>query len=317
MSTHSTDKIQEIIDNTHFVEWVRSDFNTHNDFWELWKTQNSTDTDALDEAILLFRTMQEPAKDIDSKAWDRIQQTIQTEIHISKVIKMRWLPIISAIAASFILIFSVYSAFFADNSIVAEDSLVNHVLPDGSSVTLNKDSKIKYSKRNFLDQRSLTLKGEAFFEVKKGSTFSVRSESGIVQVLGTSFNIFDRKGYMEVACKTGSVAVRSQNSTKNSILTPGDKVKVSGNLHEVIIQKENEHLWTSGSFIYDNHELEIVLAELTRQFRLKLDLKADINQRKYNGYFKSDDLQKAIYSVCWPMGLDCEVKGNKLVVTER
>lgn len=317
MSTHATDKIHEIIDNPQFAEWVKSDFNKANGYWDQWKAQNSTDLGALDEAILMYLKLQEPAKNIDSKIWDRIHQSIQSDIHQPRATQLRLLPIISAIAAAFILILGVYSLFYSDHLIVATDGFVSHVLPDGSSVTLNKDSKISYSKHNFLAQRNLTLEGEAFFEVKKGSTFSVHSTSGMVEVLGTSFNIYDRSGHLEVTCKTGKVAVTSQNSSKRSVLAPGDKIKVIGDHQEVMRQKENEHFWTSGSFNFENQDLELVLTELARQYRLKLDLKADIHQRKYNGFFKSDDLKNAVASVCWPMGLDCRVVGNKLVVTER
>jgi ferric-dicitrate binding protein FerR (iron transport regulator) len=44
---------------------------------------------------------------------------------------------------------------------------------------------------------ALTLE-EAYFQVKKGQTFSVNTTDGVVKVLGTHFNVKQRKNYFEV-----------------------------------------------------------------------------------------------------------------------
>ena len=50
--------------------------------------------------------------------------------------------------------------------------------------------KFQFDKKRFTDERIIQLRGEAFFEVEKGSRFVVQTGKGAVEVLGTSFNVF-------------------------------------------------------------------------------------------------------------------------------
>ena len=71
-------------------------------------------------------------------------------------------------------------------------------LPDGSKVNLNADSRLTYKPYQWIISRNVELEGEAFFEVKQGKRFSVKSNQNKVNVLGTSFNIFSRPGNYRV-----------------------------------------------------------------------------------------------------------------------
>jgi ferric-dicitrate binding protein FerR (iron transport regulator) len=58
---------------------------------------------------------------------------------------------------------------------------------------LNAASKLSFNEKKWADQRALTLEGEAFFKVQKGQTFSVNTTAGVITVLGTQFNVKERK----------------------------------------------------------------------------------------------------------------------------
>ena len=85
-------------------------------------------------------------------------------------------------------------------------TITTHVLPDGSTVTLNANATLSYDK-DFSAKRDISLSGEAFFEVKRGSTFTVKTTLGNVEVLGTSFNVIVEEKNFEVICKSGKVLV--------------------------------------------------------------------------------------------------------------
>ena len=50
-------------------------------------------------------------------------------------------------------------------------------LPDNSQVSLNALSSVTYNESSWDENRELTLNGEAFFKVEKGSTFEVKTKS--------------------------------------------------------------------------------------------------------------------------------------------
>lgn len=74
----------------------------------------------------------------------------------------------------------------------ASDSTKVIELPDGSKVTLNRGSSVNYPENmNTANERNVTLKGEAYFEVKKGSAkkFNVYAGNTKTIVVGTEFNL--------------------------------------------------------------------------------------------------------------------------------
>lgn len=90
----------------------------------------------------------------------------------------------AAIAASLAIIIGCYQLFYfsnVDTTGFSETKIV--VLNDNSHVTLNAKSELSYPSL-FKFNRNLKLNGEAFFEVQKGSTFTVNTNLGKVQVIG-------------------------------------------------------------------------------------------------------------------------------------
>ena len=65
------------------------------------------------------------------------------------------------------------------------------LLPDGSRVWLNADSKLTYPEQFAKYNRDVTLEGEAYFEIAKNkkSPFQVFAENVKIQVTGTCFNV--------------------------------------------------------------------------------------------------------------------------------
>lgn len=104
------------------------------------------------------------------------------------------------------------------------------ILPDGSLVVLNSGSIVRYPSR-FTDSRTVTLEGEAFFQVVKDSSkpFVVVTKLMHTKVLGTSFNVSaykDRDSRVNVM--SGKVAVQAENSPNEQvILKANEQVLVS------------------------------------------------------------------------------------------
>jgi ferric-dicitrate binding protein FerR (iron transport regulator) len=108
-----------------------------------------------------------------------------------------------------------------------------YLLPDGSRVTLEPNSRLKYSPHFNVTLREVQLEGQGFFEVRpcKEKPFLVYTNGVTTKVLGTSFTIrsFHKDSKVSVAVKTGKVSVytkpaKPSDSSEEIILTPNQEV---------------------------------------------------------------------------------------------
>jgi transmembrane sensor len=100
------------------------------------------------------------------------------------------------------------------------------VLSDKSSVTLGPKALLKFPKQFIGNERTVYVRGDAFFEISHDTTrpFFVHVGEVTTRVLGTSFNINSDEKKVVVSVKTGKVSVTA-NSTKTEavVLTPNQQ----------------------------------------------------------------------------------------------
>lgn len=156
------------------------------------------------------------------------------------------------------------------------NQLVN--LPDGSSIYLNRNTLLSYRK-NFGDKtRSVSLSGEAFFDIAPdvSKPFSINAGKAIVKVVGTSFNVItqnDEKA-VEVYVKTGKVELSDSSGTKSMFLEPEYIGIMNSKISDKTINKNKNYLsWNTGLLVYDGEKLNDVLKDLKRVY--DMDIIAD------------------------------------------
>ena len=147
------------------------------------------------------------------------------------------------------------------------------ILPDGSTITLNSVSSIKY-KRNFIENREIILEGEAFFNVQKGKTpFIIITDFGKIEVLGTLFNVRSRNDGFEIGVNEGIVKVSNKES---SFLIKKDQIinvnTYSFNENQVIEKIHKEYPdWMNNKLYFNNTPILEVCGELERNFKIKIN----------------------------------------------
>lgn len=220
------------------------------------------------------------------------------------------------IAAVLVLVFA-SGVFFWLNSpeviTTGASEMAVHELPDHSKVKLNAGSKIKYRSSKWEEERKVHLEGEAYFQVEKGKKFTVRSEQGEVTVLGTEFNVKDREEYFEVFCYEGAVKVTVAN--RQVILKEGKAVKViNGDLQIIQDFDKSAPGWTFRESDFDAVPLKHVIAELERQFNLRIETRdLDMNQL-FSGSFNHDNIEIALKAVTIPLQLKYRIESDKKVL---
>ena len=207
-----------------------------------------------------------------------------------------------AVAAMLLLFFGLYNLFVFSNTVVTDfgKTIVTN-LSDNSQVTLNAKSKISYP-TFFKYNRTLKLEGEAYFEVQKGSQFTVETTQGKVQVLGTKFNVIVLPDYFEVRCFEGKVRV---TSTANSIiLTHGDAVRFYNNEMESLEESDAQKpLWIKGESNFKNVPLQYVMEQFQKQYNFEIQYPAEFKTIKFTGSFTHKNIDVALQSICIPLHL--------------
>ncbi len=239
--------------------------------------------------------------------WNQLAKDIDKKPIAKRKISMHT---IISMAAVILVLFSVY-AFLKYYTLSVQSAKGQHLvysLPDGSKVSLNAESTIKYHPYWWRFSRQIDFEGEAFFEVEKGSKFQVKSKAGKTIVLGTSFNIYSRKGNYNVDCMTGKVKVVSPEKFE-VILTPSYSAEIQDN-GQIYVSKFSEQIktseWINNMFSFTSVPLVKVLKEVERQFDIEIEANISTDLI-YTGHFSANrNIEETLDLLCKPFGLEFE-----------
>lgn len=236
----------------------------------------------------------------EEEAWEKLSARNRSA---SKVVSFRqkytgWV----AAASIALVIFAGWLAFSSDEVRVVAAQRMDYVLPDGSIVRLNIGSELVYDEDQWNTERTLALTGEAMFDVKKGSTFTVNTTSGNVSVLGTSFNVYATNEFFHVDCYTGKVRVSSKD--QEQLLTQGLSTKLrDGSLITPFEFSATAPAWLSGELRYANADLSRVISDLEKKHQVEINLKLNDNSREISGDFTNYKVSDAISLIASVMNL--------------
>ena len=296
-------------DNTFLARWISGEltpeefanFKTSEDYPLFEKINNTTqnlETPAYDKQGLFYKLQQENAQVYRAKA---------------KVLRLvpGWAY---AVAASVIIVFGVF--YFMNSATHYETQFSEQLaitLPDYSKVQLNANSQLEFKSRQWETNREVQLIGEAFFDVEKGMSFKVITTEGMIEVLGTEFNVTVRDDYFEVRCFEGGVKVVS-DTTIEAILSQGEAFRMVNDNSEEWNFSQNEPSWLQGESTFRNTPLSQVIISLQDQFEITFDKSnIDVNKR-YTGSFSHTDLKLALKTVFAPMEISYNANNENIIV---
>ena len=233
----------------------------------------------------------------------------------SKVVQLHPFKQFLKVAAAIAVL--VVCSFFYINSLdenfatqFAENKSI--LLPDASEIILNADSEISYSEKKWEKERNVDLTGEAFFKVAKGKQFTVTTDDGQVAVLGTQFNVENRKGFFEVTCYEGLVRVTYKD--KETKLPAGTSFMV---INDKIVEANAPHTtvptWINKESTFKSIPLQYVLDEFERQHNIKVETQNIDTEQLYTGTFSNTDANLALQSISVPSQIKFKLEGNKVL----
>jgi transmembrane sensor len=282
---------------------------------------------------------------VKKRLWQRITEATFEETALRPFYKTQWFQ--WAAAASVVIVLggawflsrqpifnerSITQSFQTPHGIEVKNTAINprqiH-LEDGSVVILKANSSVTYPEHFGRQSRSVFLKGEAFFNVKRDPTkpFVVHAGELVTEVLGTSFTVksYDDAQSIEVLVATGRVSVYENSAKSNQqrnglILTPNQKItfdKASRKLTPSIIEKPvviqpPTHPTT---FIFDETPLPNVLKKLETAYGLQIIVENQIlNQCVFTADLNDLPLRTQLDLICRSVNASFEQRGTSIFI---
>lgn len=153
------------------------------------------------------------------------------------------------------------------------------ILPDGTTGFLNSGSTLEYPVI-FTNTRNVTLKGEAYFNVKRDEEhpFTVNTPNLKTKVLGTQFNViaYENEDSEEIILKEGKVEVYSMKGEKLEILQPDQKLFLNlqtWQYNKNQIESEQYVSWTEGKLTFRNESMQQVANRLGRWYNAEIEIR--------------------------------------------
>jgi ferric-dicitrate binding protein FerR (iron transport regulator) len=175
-------------------------------------------------------------------------------------------------------------------------------LRDGTLVDLNANSQLRVSTYSSDELREVWLTGEAYFHVMprqnddaQAIKFVVHTSNLDVEVLGTTFNVKDRRGTTDVVLSSGRILLRKQADHAQSLaMQPGDRVRLR-QAEEFVITHVPEPVvytsWKDHELYFDDQTLGAIQQELADSYNVSLRF-ADpaMATLRFTGSAPTDDL---------------------------
>ena len=298
-------------DEDYIKKWLEGTL-TEEDERAFKGSEQQKSLDRLSRALPAFKA---PEYDVAAEL-SRLEQARTSKAEEGRVVPMKWMKPLLRVAAVFVLLSVVY-VFLTRDALTTIETLVAEkteiVLPDSSLVTLNAHSRLMYPTKKWNDKRKVTLDGEGFFKVAKGSRFDVETSSGVVRVLGTEFNVKNRENYFEVICYEGLVQVQSAQQVVK--LNPNQMFRIiNGEVTTEALSLQVSPSWLAGESSFSSVPLKYVIQEFERQYDVSVIIKnVDIDQR-FTGAFIHNDITLALKAISLPVNIDYQLEENKQVI---
>ena len=223
------------------------------------------------------------------------------------------------------------------------------VLPDGTRVWLNSNSKLRYGSGFNSSDREVVLEGEAFFDVVKNAAhpFIVHATSLDIEVLGTSFEVksYPQDATVEATLFRGAIEVRRKGNpnTARVILKPNEKLvfsKVppprSDGRGEAADRREGDHpeatgiavnhiqpnlpdsekvetAWMYNRLVFDGDNFGELAEKMERWYDVRIVVRdTGLNHYHFGGVFQNESIEEALKDLQLTATFTYTIDGKKI-----
>jgi ferric-dicitrate binding protein FerR (iron transport regulator) len=190
--------------------------------------------------------------------------------------------------------------------LMTEGERKQFLLPDGSSVWLNAESRLTYADVFGRETREVELTGEAYFEVEKDAErpFIVHINETSVRVLGTKFNVRAYPYHPEIMTTLVEGSVRfnkTPSDAHGTVLHPGQQLSFLKDNESLVVRDVDcsQYVsWKDGKLIFRKTPVKDAFSSMERAFRIKIVItNSTLDNRKITGRFGPEHQPEDILTV--------------------
>ncbi|MBY0434844.1 MAG: FecR domain-containing protein [Cyclobacteriaceae bacterium] len=204
--------------------------------------------------------------------------------------------------------------------IVASAETRSLTLPDGSTVVLNRNSSLSYTGDFSEGVRSVTLTGEAFFEIVRNEQrpFQIQAQATTVEVLGTSFSVRAYQGEPEVAVTVQTGLVKFSSTESEVKLQAGERgvfTPATRKIAKAPNEDANFLSWKTHKIIFESTSLQAVVETLNRAYGSQIMISATVPATcAVTASFDQQSLEAVLAVLKSTLNLTYRIQGNKIEI---
>ncbi|NLR61110.1 DUF4974 domain-containing protein [Chitinophaga polysaccharea] len=316
-------------------------------FWENWITRHPEKSAAVAEARHMVRLLSagqgnrlEQLKHLEDgiARYDLLHQALEETVPVTIRRPRRIWPYAAMIGgvlvlAAGVLFFSPYQQKPVEEATAIKsggEPRKTVVLPDGSAIVLRQNSTIQLAPGFNHSNRSLTLTGEAFFDVTQNAQFPfiVHTAALDIKVLGTVFNVsaYTGSGQTATALFKGKIEVTlAGKPTQKIVLAPNQKLTTNTTTPftvasldaDPVNHKAREIAWVRNRLEIENEPLEQIAAELEKWYGIRIVFADDtVKQYRYSGTFESETIIKALDALQLSYPFNFKMLNGEIIISK-
>lgn len=329
---------QQFLDDNDFVSWVINPTDEYNQFWSAFVKQYPDKKKSVARAAKIIKLYRQQDtffnESRQAAVWARIEASVAVAESSKKIFRLK--SFIRAAAAVILVSLGALTFWYYNHDEVIQTAygeIKSVELPDHSTVILNGNSKLSYKHSLFSSTREVWLKGEAFFQVKhlnhdtlnikNAERFIVHVNNLNVEVLGTSFNVKNRRNKVDVGLITGKIKVsdvKAANTKSYVIMHPGDYIQYAAQTLSAtskLFHPEKLSRWSKRQFSFNNAKLIDIVKTLEDSYGYHIKFSNPNLQRlEIEGEINVTGVKSLLETVSTSLQVNIYQTGNNITISQ-
>lgn len=285
-------KAKDFAQDEYFQQWVLFSNPATADYWAKWLKEHPEKSEEINLARQMLQVIKLDQASVShgeiASLKEKIMQPTQDQAaSVHKLINrsatnrythIGWAATVTLLLGTFFWWYTFIYPWVEYETAYGEVEQI--ILPDSSTVTLNANSILKYSRHwQEKQDRKVWLEGEAFFSVVKKQVeinnasvkFIVQTPDLAVEVLGTQFNVRTRQQETEVVLQEGKIQLQVNDQSKKIRMHPGERVLYD----KMKIQQQSVEVkpyisWKEGQLVFDDIPLGQVAERIEETYGVRI-----------------------------------------------